>query len=114
MDEQLEMIEEIEELSVEEPKNKESEQAEPPKEEIKTEVPQVKEEIKELEEPKVEEKTNELVQTEGIKEETKEVKQKSNKGKNILTIILAILLFIDLAALIIYLIGIEKVLSFVK
>lgn len=110
MDEQLEMIEEIEELDVEEPTKKESEIVEPPKEEIKTEVSEIKEEIKPVEESKVEEKTNELVQTEGIKE----VKRKNNKGKNILTIILAILLFIDLSALVIYLIGIEKVLSFVK
>lgn len=96
MEEQLEMIEEIEELSVEEPEKNESEIVEPPKEKVKQE------------EPKAEEiKTEDNI-------DTKEVKPKSNKGKNILTIILAILLFIDLAALVIYLIGIEKVLSFVK
>ena len=97
MDEQLEMIEEIEELSVEDTSPQESVQTEPPKEEVKKE---------ELPQP-------EAVQIES-KEETKEVKPKSNKGKNILTIILALLLFVDLSALVIYLIGIEKVLSFVK
>ena len=110
MDEQLEMIEEIEELSVDE----EPTQVEPPKEEIKTEVSEIKKEIKSVDESKAEEKNNEVVQTEDVKEATKEEKTKSNKGKNILTIILAILLFVDLAALAIYLIGIEKVLSFVK
>ena len=87
--------------------------------EIKDEI------VEEINEEEIETVSEETITFEPIKDEKPETETsendalvsndyKSNKGKTALIIFLVILLVLDVAALIIYIIGIDKILDFIK
>lgn len=126
MDTKEEMIEEIdvmEDLSTDIKEDKETKL-----EEVKPDIPVVEPVIEEVTSPsenKVEEMTINKTDEENMsiepettdsKDENKEVapEELPKKNKTPLIVLLSVLLVLDIAALVIYIIGIEKVISFIK
>ena len=71
-------------------------------------------EIEEIKEDEQEE-NEEVLTEEGVKDPIELLIEQDNKRKKIIIIIiLSILLILDIAALVIYLIGIDKVISFIR
>lgn len=125
METKEEMIEEIdvmEDLSTDLKEDKETKT-----EEVKPDIPVVEpviEEVVSTDENKVEEVTANKSDEENISVEPKTTESDENKeiiteelpkkNKTPLIVLLSILLVLDIAALVIYMIGIEKVISFIK
>jgi len=130
MDTKEEMIEEIdvmEDLSIDS-KTEDETKNENTKIETEVSIPVIEEEIlpseinNDNEENKVEEEKNENDEEKVAKtseeslnnEQEKQVEELPKKNKTPLIILLSVLLVLDIAALVIYIIGIEKVISFIK
>ncbi len=122
MDAKEEIVEEIEDLSTESEKQKEM-----PNEDSKTEALVIDPIIKDEVVP--EEVSKSLDDKEDLKEENKPDENNQNsidenkevdlqdlpkKSKAPILVLLSILLALDIAALVIYIIGVEKVISFIK
>lgn len=108
--EDIEDIEEIEEISKEDVKKEEVKDESNEKSSVNDETTLERED--KITDSKID---NTLEKTEVINDiSALDTKEEKNNKKVLLIVLLSILLVIDIAALVIYLIGIEKVISFIK